>query len=94
MASGPASRDCVLMGPPKYPEGFEHPLVDLIYSELHKEREVVVQRQDEVCVPRVSVSPFSELRLTLADVGRGTWVLQQGQHSHRGVCNHAQSRAV
>jgi hypothetical protein len=82
------------MGPPKYPEGFEHPLVDLIYSELHKEREVVVQREDEVCVLRVSVSPASELRLTLPDVGNGTWILQQGQHSHRGVCHHVKSRAV
>jgi hypothetical protein len=60
VASGPASRDCVLMGPPKYPEGVEHPLIDLIYSELHKEREVVVQGEDEVCVLRVSVSPASD----------------------------------
>ena len=93
ISSGHATRDCVLMAPPKQPQDVDHPLVDIIYSERHKERGLVVERQDGLCELTVSISSSTELRLTVPDTGSGTWILQQGEESVRGVCKNASATA-
>lgn len=89
LQTGQPTRDCVLTGPPKRSEDFEHPLVDIIYGELHKERSLSVQLGNASCELALSLAPDSILTLSVPDVGQGTWLLSLGSGSVQGICSHA-----